>query len=598
VNRERIPDKWRPKMPRSLNKKNIIKNFLKFSLIILISSKIFNGCTCKGDGPTITGTIVYDFYPAVTVGGSTYLDPNAISQLPVRRAVVRLLNSSGEVVGTSSTNDSGDFSVTAAEGGDLTFEVLAHSNSTDSGSSSCTGSWDIKVVNNTKNKGLYVGQIPVTDPAAPLNLQLVVNPNSAAIADRGAAPFAILDSMLTEIEMICQANPGTSFPTLLANWSPDNVPAGPYSPSTGLITTSHYTTESGTANIYILGDYYSDADEYDRHVITHEFGHYLLDKVFGADMSPGGMHLQTDTLDPRVSFSEGFGNAVSAMTLNDPLYKDTSASFAGYGTGGFGFDISVAPTADEKTIYSEFAVHYLLWMLYENRNATANSGSFDKIFQVLNTMTTSEAMPTAQSFAALYLNLHGNTESLSTLWNTMAVYNSLCSGPCPGTLDLYDIDNDLGLVGYGTIKYPQGTGTTRATAFWQHYVSLDGAGGGAITTAVDPGILATPVGSHQDTNTGSGDPLNKFGSRKLYTFTGTGASKTITVTPPGTCPNTTTQMGIDVYYKKTKIKSALATTCNGTASVTFTTTAGAIYVIDVYNNDPNPGTAAFTYTLP
>ena len=59
-----------------------------------------------------------------------------------------------------------------------------------------------------------------------------------------------------------------------------------------------------------------DSDEYDRHIIIHEWGHYFEDKLSRAD-SIGGPHGLSDRLDFRVAFGEGWGNAISAIITDD-----------------------------------------------------------------------------------------------------------------------------------------------------------------------------------------------------------------------------------------------------------------------------------------
>ena len=108
-------------------------------------------------------------------------------------------------------------------------------------------------------------------------------------------------------------------------WSPNNSAAsGNY--SEGDIGTSFYT--NGT--IYILGKEDEDSDEYDRHIIIHEWGHYFEDKLSRAD-SIGGPHGLSDRLDFRVAFGEGWGNAISAIITDDVFYRDSSGSQQSFG---------------------------------------------------------------------------------------------------------------------------------------------------------------------------------------------------------------------------------------------------------------------------
>jgi hypothetical protein len=64
--------------------------------------------------------------------------------------------------------------------------------------------------------------------------------------------------------------------------------------------------------IYVLGKALVDTDEFDSHVIVHEWGHYFDANLARSD-SPGGRHGPGDVLDPRIAFGEAWGNAVASM---------------------------------------------------------------------------------------------------------------------------------------------------------------------------------------------------------------------------------------------------------------------------------------------
>ena len=72
----------------------------------------------------------------------------------------------------------------------------------------------------------------------------------------------------------------------------------------------------------LSADLTEDTDEFDQHVIAHEFGHYIEDNFSRAD-NIGGAHGLGDKLDIRVAFGEGFGYAFSAIVLDDPVAIDT-----------------------------------------------------------------------------------------------------------------------------------------------------------------------------------------------------------------------------------------------------------------------------------
>ena len=111
-----------------------------------------------------------------------------------------------------------------------------------------------------------------------------------------------------------------------------------------------------------------DTDEFDQHVIAHEFGHYIEANFSRAD-NIGGAHGIGDKLDIRVAFGEGFGYAFSAIVLDDPVAVDT---FVDNGTQvSSTFDVEDNPPTpnDTSTIgcwCSESSVWAMLWDLYDN----------------------------------------------------------------------------------------------------------------------------------------------------------------------------------------------------------------------------------------
>jgi hypothetical protein len=56
--------------------------------------------------------------------------------------------------------------------------------------------------------------------------------------------------------------------------------------------------------MFLLGKEDVDTDEFDTHVVVHEWGHYFESAVSRSD-SPGGNHALGDLLDARLAFGEG-----------------------------------------------------------------------------------------------------------------------------------------------------------------------------------------------------------------------------------------------------------------------------------------------------
>jgi hypothetical protein len=293
------------------------------------------------------------------------------------------------------------------------------------------------------------------------------------------------------------------------------------------------------------------------------------------------------SLDPTVAFGEGFGNAISAMTFNDPIYVDTMGANQ---ASGLSIAVNVPPTGDDRGIYSEDSSQYLLWSLYENRDVTSSSGLFDRIHHILKTFhKTQAAMTSLHSFAAWYNHAFGgNAESLRTLWTGPGVdtpFDALCKGLCIGsgdTADLYDSDNDLGKH-YGTTStasrraYPQGSGVYHSADFWQLYRPV--------------GFGSNAPSGHDRTDDGNYQyARNRWGYRRWYRWTATGARGTITLSALGGSLSCFTDYLDLLVYRAGEILASDVASTGGTAGcprVTVDTEAGSDYTIVVHGVQEN-----------
>jgi hypothetical protein len=225
-------------------------------------------------------------------------------------------------------------------------------------------SWDFQVVDNTNSKALYVMDSASFDTGSSGVANKDLNASSgwgglAYTSTRVAAPFALLDTIYKAVAKIKLAAPTINMPQLLINWSINNRTTDG-NKAIGEIGTSHF--DSSENQLYILGKENLDTDEYDDHVVAHEWGHYFEHNLSRSD-SIGGSHSGGDKLDPRVAFGEGFGNAFSGMALDEPIYLDTKG--AKQATVALNFDLS-SSTGDADSVgwFSEDSVQYILYSLY------------------------------------------------------------------------------------------------------------------------------------------------------------------------------------------------------------------------------------------
>jgi hypothetical protein len=536
-----------------------------------------------GCAPSIQGTVTYTWVNAndsITEGGAR-IEYGTAADRPARRLLVEAIDAADGVTvrAATSTDDLGSYTLTTPPGVPVKVRVSARVYSAaytadGIGDDNCNGaSFDFQVRDNTSGYALYTmeGPLPVAAPLKANDLHAGMEWNVAYL-DRTAAPFAIADTAVTVLETVCQGQANIALPTLWVNWAVNNVEVSG-DKTKGQITTAHYTRESIGMTlrpvIYLRGKEDSNTDEYDDHIVAHEMTHFLTD-MFYRDDSMGGPHGYGDNLDIRVSFSEGTANAFGSLALRDPVPVDTS----GWGqAGGWSFDVSEATLPTERSMHSEWGVQHFMWTLWENRDTTLRSGSYDRIHAVLASTANSPALMTVLTFAAAYNAAYGATgDDLSNVWSTWmrAPYNALCAGACKGSGDVadpWDSDGDIGVAYATAFEYTTGTGKKYAPGFWTVYPLLSS--GTRIGDAHEQIHFGIPF-----------DYFNWYGPNRFYRLVGTGVSTTVAVASPvgGTCA----QNNLDMQVLSVGTSIASDGSATGCPSITFTPKAGESYVVWIY----------------
>lgn len=309
-----------------------------------------------GGGIPITGTITYDRVPVdISYGGIAKLDYTQTRKLPSKYVVVKAIDKDGKAIAETVTDKNGRYTLHVPSDEEIKIRVYARMYMKDF--------WDVSVVDNTNNKALYVMEGAYHTSASDPNLRNLNAASGWTGSDykgiRTAAPFAILDSITQAMDKVREADPQAVFPQLTVNWSPQNI-AAPGDLDMGQIITSHY---DGNRQLWILGDANSDTDEYDDHIIVHEWGHYFEDQFSRSD-SIGGPHSPGEALDIRLAFGEGWGNALSGIATDDPVYFDTSGMGQSYG-----WYMNLESGAQQSPgWYSEGSVQRILYDLYDKTN--------------------------------------------------------------------------------------------------------------------------------------------------------------------------------------------------------------------------------------
>ena len=312
---------------------------------------------CGGDGPTryeISGTVTYDFVP---VSGGR-LDYGQTESRPARHVTVQFV-AGGSVLASATADGNGGYSLEVAT--HRTGFLRARAESRQTGEPG----WWFRVVDNTDIDALYTldgssFSTGTSDSRRDLHAGSGWTGQSYSMP-RAAAPFAILDTIILGADFVAEADPSIVFPQLDIHWSENNVPTededGNPDPTTGEIGSSQYVPVDG---LYLLGAEDNDTEEYDRHVILHEFGHYL-EFTYGRVSTIGGPHAIGDHLDLRVAFSEGLATALAAIMLDDPIYRDTGGMRQG-GSFGFNVEFTGVPTSGW---YSEASILELIYDLVD-----------------------------------------------------------------------------------------------------------------------------------------------------------------------------------------------------------------------------------------
>jgi len=462
----------------------------------------------------------------------------------MRRLTLQLMDgaSPSTVLTSTTTDDNGGYTVSVSANTDVFLRVRAELTQTG------TQSFDVRVSDNTQGNALYAldgsnFNSGTTNSTRDLNAASGWSTTSNSYSGpRAAAPFAILDAVFDGMALVLAADANAQLPALNIYWSINNRPSGSVNRPVGDIgTTSFFPSPASNPGIYVLGLVNNDTDEFDRHILVHEWGHYLEDALSRSD-NFGGSHGLGQQLDLRVAFGEGWGNALSAMGTGDPEYRD---SFGGSQNADFGFNVETRPNSagSNPGWYSEESVHEILYDLFD-----ADSDGVDSI---------------SLGFAPLYQVFVGaqrTTPALTSLFSFIAGLKA---------------------------ARPQDEAAIDALLAGQQIDSIADAFGSGETNAGNPPSVdvlpiyrtlsvGAPVQVCSDNDYGTG---NKLGVRSFVRFTaGADASYQFTATQVITAQNSDPDIG---FFDQGFVVRSETTTPN-TETLTRTLTGGTQYVLSVY----------------
>jgi hypothetical protein len=300
---------------------------------------------------------------------------------PIRGATVQLVDGSNRELARTASGDDGSYSFPDIET-NIDVRIRVRAELKRSGSPS----WDVEVRDNVvdpdntsppalSDRPLYAIVSDFnTGSSAELTRNLTARTGWDGVAysgTRAAAPFAVLDSIYTAMQLIMSVVPNAVFNPLDAYWSVNNTLTTPTDIDAGELPASFYTPDpdrNGIANpsLFLLGDAAVDTEEFDDHVIVHEWGHYFEDNFARSD-STGGPHGVGDQLDARLAFGEGWATAFSGIALDNPIYCDTGPAGT---SGGFGIGAEVG-AYDAQGWYDEISVLRFIYDLWDTTDDEA-----------------------------------------------------------------------------------------------------------------------------------------------------------------------------------------------------------------------------------
>lgn len=357
----------------------MIHDRLYYLLVILLTGLSLGGCSGSDSSPPNASDGSTKYANVVVTGAVTYEDKlygargftGDTSYKSIRYAAVDLVDSAGNVIATTYTDETGNYSLSGAGKG-LYVRVLALT-STNAGST-------IAIRNHSGDAYAITRSLDGAEGELNLNMAIGVENTIAGV-------FNMLD-VFTNASLFLNSLSTMALPELGIYWQPASSQYGTY------FCPSMYKGGSCPQGkgIYILGGSSSggDTDEFDDDVLMHEYGHYV-ELSLGAKDSPGGTHYLTDNdHDLRLAWSEGWGgffpialktwlrktNDVRLSTtdgLADSYFIDTYGSFASISINMAAPNAWFCPGGIDCFIYSssEIAVANILSKLQDEYGVEA-----------------------------------------------------------------------------------------------------------------------------------------------------------------------------------------------------------------------------------
>lgn len=284
----------------------------------------------------ITGAATYEYYKPVATPGSmlglTTDTGNVPFTNPIRRAEVRVKNSSGTIVQCGVTDDSGGINISVekpAATETYSLEVNARGDNSYVKAS---------ILDKVSTKLIYTikTSFEITPSSTTISASALV---ASATGELQGGAFHIFDRIVQVNDFLRNNSTDSNCPScqvfsvapkVTIFWAKGFNPASYFGETSPLSFFDVSASLDSSPALYILGGSegdvdYADTDHFDESVIIHEYGHFLENTFWRSD-SPGGYHNGNMTIDPRLAFSEGFANFLPSAVISRSTYIDTIGS--------------------------------------------------------------------------------------------------------------------------------------------------------------------------------------------------------------------------------------------------------------------------------
>lgn len=250
----------------------------------------------------------------VTAAGYDYQN---ITFSPIRAARVNLLDKNNNVIQTTFSDSDGHYMFNLAAPGTFSVEVKAEMNSDDEANAvfikdNLVGNDNTLLISQTKTYSYSVRPLMLIESDiddANFTAKMNWDPTTSTYeSGRNAPVFALLDQAYDMHLLLRDWDDSYRFDPLYILWNENNkAESGVW--WKGEIGNSHFAGY-GEQTLYVLSDTNVNLDEYDKTIIGHELGHYILNNL-ARNESIGGSHSLQSVMDPRQAFVEGFASYFS-----------------------------------------------------------------------------------------------------------------------------------------------------------------------------------------------------------------------------------------------------------------------------------------------